>query len=211
MGPLRILGSGTARGVGPIASDPTDGNMMSSRSLGYQDSTAPNPVTLSSITSSAYYNAVDLQWAATTDDTNGTGIYNYSIVSHNGQFLASTQSLSLSSGHPPELVPSTNYTYTIVASDYHFNTAGTNYSVKTPAILTNPPYPSTTPEGRQVGVRPTGAYWGASGENIDVRSGNLSFSQPLLSAQGRNGWSVGFNLIYDSQNWRKDSGGVWEC
>ena len=206
-GPSPNIGYGTYWGVGAYASDPTDGNVMSSVSLGYQDSTAPNPVALSSITSSAYYNTVDLQWAATTDDTNGTGIYDYSIY-RNGQFLASTQSLSYSD--TAGIVPSTHYTYTIVASDYHFNTASTNYSVTTPAILTNPPYPSTTPEGRQVGVRPTGAYWGASGENIDVRSGNLSFSQPLLSAQGRNGWSVGFNLIYDSQNWRKDSGGVWE-
>jgi hypothetical protein len=57
-----------------------------------------------------------------------------------------------------------------------------------------------------VGIRPTGSYWGGGGENIDVRSGNLNFTIPLLKANGR-GWSVPFNLSYNSQNWMKDSNG----
>jgi hypothetical protein len=56
------------------------------------------------------------------------------------------------------------------------------------------------------GVRPTGSYCG--GENIDMRSGNLNFSIPLLKVKGR-GWTVPFNLSYNSQNWRQDSGGNW--
>ena len=30
-----------------------------------------------------------------------------------------------------------------------------------------------------------------------------------MNAQGRNGWSVPFNLTYNSQNWREDMGGTW--
>ena len=40
-------------------------------------------------------------------------------------------------------------------------------------------------------------------------SGNLSYSLPLLKAQGRNGWGVPFALSYNSENWRKDPGGTW--
>jgi hypothetical protein len=49
-------------------------------------------------------------------------------------------------------------------------------------------------------------------ENIDVMSGNLNFTLPLLAPQARNGWSVGFALSYNSQNWRWDpgSGANWK-
>ncbi len=57
-------------------------------------------------------------------------------------------------------------------------------------------------------MRPTGSYWGGGGENIDMRSGNLNFTIPLLKVKGR-GWNVPFNLSYNSQNWRHDSGGTW--
>ncbi len=95
-------------------------------------------------------------------------------------------------------------------NDYHGNSATTNFNVTTPYIQTNGPFPSATPEGRRVGVRATGAYWGASGENIDVRSGNLNFTLPLVKAQARSGWGVAFTLNYNSQNWRYDSGGNWK-
>ena len=41
-----------------------------------------------------------------------------------------------------------------------------------------------------------------------MRSGNLNFTIPLLKVKGR-GWNVPFNLSYNSQNWRHDSGGTW--
>jgi YD repeat-containing protein len=97
----------------------------------------------------------------------------------------------------------TTYTYQIYAFDFFLNsTASSTFTVTTP--------PSGGIDPRRVGVRPTGAYWGASPEQIDVLSGNLSYSLPLLKAQGRNGWGVGFSLSYNSQNWRKDSGGTWD-
>ena len=48
------------------------------------------------------------------------------------------------------------------------------------------------------------------GEQIDMLSGNLNYTLPLVTAQGRNGQSVTFSLSYNSQNWRKDNGTTWE-
>jgi len=63
---------------------------------------------------------------------------------------------------------------------------------------------------RRVGVRPSGSYWGAAGEQIDTLSGNLNFTAPLLKAVGRGGWGVAFALNYNSQLWRQDGGGTWK-
>jgi hypothetical protein len=60
-------------------------------------------------------------------------------------------------------------------------------------------------DGRRVGIRSTGTYWGGGGEQIDMRSGNLNFTQPLLKPMGRGGWGVPINLSYNSQNWRQPS------
>jgi hypothetical protein len=62
---------------------------------------------------------------------------------------------------------------------------------------------------RRVGVRALGAYWGASGENIDTASGNLNFSTPLIKPFSRGSWSITFMLNYNSQMWRNSSGGTW--
>jgi hypothetical protein len=63
--------------------------------------------------------------------------------------------------------------------------------------------------GGSIGVRTTGTYWGAGNEQIDVLSGNVNFTMPLVKAVGRNGLSAAFNLTYNYQNWRSDSGGLW--
>lgn len=173
--------------------------------FGIADTIAPNAVPSSSISKSAYINHVDLSWPATTDDPNGTGVYGYEVW-RNGYFLGSTTGLTFSD---PTVNPSTTYSYTLRAVDYHGWYADTTFNVTTPYIQTNGPFPSATPEGRRVGVRSTGAYWGAGGEQIDVMSGNLNFTLPLVKAQARSGWDVGFNLNYNSQNWRYDSGGNW--
>src|SRR5262249_19095376 len=44
---------------------------------------------------------------------------------------------------------------------------------------------------------------------IDVLSGNLNFTLPLLKARRRSS-NIGFNLSYNAQNWRQDLGGVWK-
>src|SRR6185436_12408621 len=96
--------------------------------------------------------------------------------------------------------------YSLKALDYHFNEGTTNFSVTTPNVQTSGPFPSATPEGRRVGVRSTGAYWGAGTENIDVMSGNLNFTLPLLAPQARGGWGASVALNYNSQNFRWDGG-----
>jgi len=176
-----------------------DGPLVNQISLGNLDSTAPNAVPSGSISTAKFPNHVDLQWPAASDDTNGIGVYDYEIY-RNGGFVGSTTGTSFSD---TTVSPHTTYTYTLNVVDFHGNAASTNFNVTTPA-LTSGPYPSATPEGRRVGVRATGAYWGASGENIDVRSNNLSFTLPLISSKARGSWGVGFNLSYNSQNWRYD-------
>ena len=110
------------------------------------------------------------------------------------------------------LTPSTPYSYTLVVTYYLSNTASTPFTAMTETIATSPPYPSTTPRALRVGVRPTGAYCKCErrGHRCALRQPQLLLPQPLLHAQGRNGSGVNFNLIYNSQNWREDSGGIWE-
>src|ERR1035437_1663569 len=90
--------------------------------------------------------------------------------------------------------------------DYFFNSVSQTIVVTIPQTPGNPPTPS---DGHRTGVRPTGAYWGASPEQIDVLSGNVNFTVQSLKAVSRTGWGAGFNLNYNSQNWRQDSGGIW--
>jgi len=69
--------------------------------------------------------------------------------------------------------PGTTYTYGFAPVDYHVNSApGGSITVTTP--------PAGSVDPRQVGVRPTGTYWGAAGKQIDLRSGNLNFRLPLV-------------------------------
>jgi hypothetical protein len=164
---------------------------------------APTAIPASSISSSAFTNQVDLSWPASTEPS-GIGIYGYRVY-RNGVLLTTTTSLSY---EDLTVGPSQSYTYTIQAIDYHWNTTSTNITVNTPYVP-HGPTPSATPNGFRTGVQPTGAYWGGGNENIDVMSGNVSFSLPLLQAQSRTNWSVPFSLSYNSQDWRQDSGGAW--
>jgi len=53
-------------------------------------------------------------------------------------------------------------------------------------------------------LRPTGTSWGGGGEKINILSGNLNYTLPLLTAKGRGGLTLPIALNYNSQNWRKD-------
>lgn len=57
-------------------------------------------------------------------------------------------------------------------------------------------------EARRVGLSANGSQWGAMGERIDVRSGNLNYTIPLVQAACR-GWGKGFGLSYNSQQWKQ--------
>ena len=69
--------------------------------------------------------------------------------------------------------------------DYFFNTVSMTVNITVPPLAGSPPTP---PDGRRAGIRSTGAYWGASTEQIDELSGNLNYTIPMLKAQARTGW-----------------------
>jgi RHS repeat-associated protein len=186
---------------------PADNNWFSS--MEYAALYTTTPTAPPNLTASAGYNYVDLQWSAANDGANGPGIYQYEVY-RGSQWLCTVLATSSLTCSDTTVVPNDTYTYTVYAMDYQLNSSsGASITVTTEQIPGNPPYPSTTPDGRDVGVRTTGTYWGANGENLDMRSGNVNFAVPLLRPQGRGTWSVPFNLIYNSQNWRQDSGGTW--
>jgi hypothetical protein len=162
--------------------------------LGPIDHVAPPPISQSAVSSSASPYSVDLWWPVGSDDPNGIGLAFYSVVRNNVWLGDST----VPNWMDETVTPGSNVTYTLYAYDQHGN-----YSTATNVSVTVPP--TTQPDQRRVGVRPTGAYWGAAGEQIDLLSGNLNFSVPLIQAMGRGGWSVTFALSYNSQMWRQDS------
>ena len=189
-------------GVG-VAGAPS-GNGISTIDIGHQDIAAPNPLNAQEVGTSSFPTHVDIQFPGDIDDSIGTGIAYYQFFRCTGTNCSVAW---LDMTREPEFTdttvqPSTTYTYEIQAVDFHYNSASINITVTTPA--------SGAIDPRQVGVRPLGTYWGGAGEELDMRSGNLSYSVPLLKAMGRGGWGVGFDLSYNSQNWRKDSGGTWQ-
>jgi len=101
------------------------------------------------------------------------------------------------------MTPGHSYYYQVVADDYFENGTSTNS-----ATLVVPTNDDIDP--RQVSVRPNGTYWGGAGEQINMRSGNVNFTVPLMKAQARSGWGVGFSLSYNSQNWLQDAGYSWK-
>jgi hypothetical protein len=173
------------------------GNSVSSVEIGSLDRIDPNPFNTQTIETSSFPTRVDMDWAGVTDNPNGSGFLLYQVL-RNGSLVA----MLAEPGYSDETVaPSTEYQYTLIAYDYHLNTTSTTFNVVTP--------PAGSVDPRRVGVRPTGAYWGSSAEQIDMLSGNLNLSVPIVTAQARRGWTVPFNLVYNSENWREDSGGTW--
>jgi RHS repeat-associated protein len=174
------------------------GSGFQSIKLGHQDTVAPYPVSPTSIATSVSSNSVSLKWQGVLDDPNGIGLYGYRVW-RSGISLGFTLTPEFTD---PTAQPSTTYTYSIRSVDFHINkTAFTNITVTTPGPGAVDP--------RRTGVYSTGSYWGGGGEQMDTLSGNLNFSVPLLKAQGRTGWTVPVGLVYNSQNWRQDSGVNW--
>jgi RHS repeat-associated protein len=164
------------------------------RQLGPADRIAPPAPLSSSVFTTALSNSVDIQWGGAADDANGSGVYSYQVF-RNSVYVAEVQGTSFTDG---AVSPSTSYTYTVKSVDRHGN-------VGSPVTLAVTTAPSGSIEPRRVGIRAEGSYYGGAGEQLDMRSGNLNYSLPLISAQGRGGWSLPLGLSYNSQNWRKDS------
>ena len=173
---------------------PAAGTTISKVEIGAVDRVAPGVVSGGGV--SAFANRVELQWQAAADDNGGSGVVGYRI-SRGGVYLGTAGGTQ----YTDETGTAADRTaYTITAFDRHGNSgAGTTLTA-----------PAVSADARRIGVRPTGAYWGAAGEQIDLLSGNLNFALPLIKAQSRGGWSATFVLSYNSQMWRQDSGGTWK-
>jgi hypothetical protein len=184
-------------GIGGYATP--SGNAINLVQVGPVDAIAPSAVNPSSLGVAAFPNRIEMQWQGVADDPRGVGLWTY-VLYRNGAYLG----MAAQPNYVDEAVaPSTTYTYQIWAVDQHYG-----WSSALSANLTAAPAGTTEP--RRIGVRPEGAYWGAAGEQIDLRSGNLNYTVPLVKALARSGWSATFALSYNSQMWRQDSGGTWK-
>jgi len=175
------------------------GNGISRVDLGPWDSIPPPPVNAQLISTSSFPTRVDIHSPGTVDDPNGTGVAFYQLVRNSALVTAYSTTPNISD---KSVDPGTTYSYILASYDYHLNATYTSFTVVTP--------PANSIDARQVGVRPTGSYWGGAGEKIDMRSGNLNYTIPLVKAQGRGGWSASFNLSYNSENWRQDPANTWQ-
>jgi hypothetical protein len=174
------------------------GNAISEGDIGHLDTVAPSAPNMASLALSTAPTRVDMQWAGTPDDANGTGVAMYGIFRNNTliDWVINPEYEDNS------VSASTSYTYYIIACDFAINcTAGTAFNVTTP--------PAGSIDPRRVGITALAPMWGGTGENIDVRSGNLNYTIPLVKPVGLGGLSVPINLSYNSQFWRQESGTTW--
>ena len=130
---------------------PATGTTISKVEIGNIDRAAPGVV--SGGGASAFANRVELQWQAAADDNGGSGVVGYQI-SRGGTYLGTAGGTQ----YTDETGTVADRTaYTITAFDRHGNSgAGTTLTA-----------PAVSADARRIGVRPTGAYWGAAGEQID--------------------------------------------
>ena len=167
--------------------------------IGPRSLTAPAIIDRNSIGTSSFPDRVDMHWTDPLDIT-GVGIFIHAVV-RDGVYKDSGFNLNDYTDNTG-VSPGQTYTYQIVSTSFHgISSSPVTFTVTTPGAGSVDP--------RRVGLKPNGSYWGALGENLDNLSGNLNFSVPLLQAKARGGWGVTFALSYNSQMWRKDSGGTW--
>lgn len=146
------------------------------------------------------------QWNPVSDSAGGSP-YGASGVSHYELYRnGALRTMVKHHGGPMSytdtgLTPSTNYTYVLRAVDFHGNSTEVSRAVTTPAGFSG--VISTLP--RQVGLPVSASTWGSAGESIDLLSGNVHHTYPLLTATGRGGYSVPLVLSYDAQNWMEES------
>ncbi len=97
----------------------------------------------------------------------------------------------------------------VTAETYYFSNPTGGSGTGGAASGTPPADSGNGMDPRRVGVRALGSYWGDAGENLDTTSGNLNFSNTVIKPFGRGNWTLPFMLSYNSQMWRRDSGGDW--
>ena len=193
-------------------------NGWASVSIGALDTAAPSAISSGAVQSTAYPNQVRLRWTVPADDANGIGVNNFNLFRIQGGVTTWLDYRRLYAGESALTYPNTvatmefvdeavtpgqSYTYKLIPVDWHWN-AG-------PDTLVNVTVPtSANLDARQVGVHSSSAHWGSGGEQIDMRSGNLNFTLPLVTAMGRGGSSMNLALNYNSQQWRLDNNVVWK-
>ena len=151
------------------------GTAITNVQLGPAYRTPPGPVTAPTV--SAYATHIDFQWPAVSDG-NGAGITYYSWY-RNYQWVANTSSLTWSD---TTVQPGNEYIYTFQVTDMQWNVVTLDPITVSAAVA--PVGSPNPPDGREIGVRPTGTYWGASGEQIDVLSGQCELHRALADGQG---------------------------
>jgi hypothetical protein len=149
---------------------------------------------------------IEMQWQGTVDD--GAGLMFYQVwrrpIADPNAWVLRGSMTGPAFVDRDQITNGATYAYLIRAYDWH-----QNFSDSTQFGVTVPPVGA--PDPRQIGVRPTGVYWGGGGEQIDMQSGNLNYTLPILQAKARGGMSVPFALNFNSQMWRKDlvTNGTW--
>jgi RHS repeat-associated protein len=168
-----------------------------SAAVGPRSTVSPAAIDAKTISTSISDRSVDYRWQD-PQDTTGVGVVQHALT-RNSQ-LWNQSFLGTEGTDSNSVLAATTYNYGLQAVSFHGVWGNsTTFSVTTP--------PAGAIDPRQVGVRPTGSYYGAFGEQIDTRSGNMNYALPLVTAMSRTGRSVPVGLTYNSQNWRYDQQG----
>ena len=160
-------------GVGISSSE---GDTIANVQIGPIDYAPPAPVAASSVEVSTAANRVDLRWPETAADANSAGLDGY-IIYRDGVYLGRTRTpnwLDLT------VFPGESVKYSIYAADQHgplsapatvtvqvpeglavSAVSGAEANLRKPEARTTPVPTGPSVDQREVGVRPTGSYWGA--------------------------------------------------
>ena len=157
------------------------GNTIGFTWLGPADKTAPNTIDPHNISATSYSDRIDFQWKAPSDNVDGSGLLLVEVF-RNGTEL---NAFSPFGGEFTDntVLPFGTYTYTITYCDVFGNCSNSNFSATAGPVGTVDP--------RQVGLPALSTNWGGGGENVNILSGNLNFTLPLLTAKALGGMSLG--------------------
>jgi hypothetical protein len=147
-------------GVGVIGAP--SGNGISAIDIGHLCTTPPPPIDANEIGTSVFPNRVDIQFPGVIDIPTGPGIAYYQYYKDITTWLTFSYSPNI---EDRSVVPSTNYSYTLQAVDFHGNISQVIVNITTP--------PAGAIDPREVGCGPRGL--------IGVQAANKSTCGPAIS------------------------------
>ncbi|HSX52920.1 MAG TPA: Ig-like domain-containing protein [Patescibacteria group bacterium] len=168
-----LVSANTAYSYSIVAIDAANNSSQPSNTLNLTTPQAPDtqpptaPVNLTATASSA--TNVNLSWSASTDNVGVTG---YRVLRNNVVIATVTQT-GYADG---SVLPSTNYTYTVVAFDAVGNASpsSNSVSVTTPALPdTTPPSAPSNLAGSAISETQVNLTWTASSDNVGVGGYNV--------------------------------------